>query len=112
MLRTIKVKKGATLKRVILLRNAKTKEPVDLTGQNIYCSVKTYNGSLVANCTVSNLDQMLNKGKALVDFGPTDNWPSGKHVFDFAREVPTDTGVVVVYSKTAQIEAEQGVTDV
>ena len=108
----ISVKRGATLRRMLLWRNAKTRLPLNLTGQMLYGQVRGASGVLVSTIQITPLDQNLNTGKALAAFGDTSNWPLLPLYFDFMREVASDDGVVTVYSKTAYIKVERGITDV
>ncbi len=112
MAAVIAVKRGATLRRMLLWRNAKTQQPVSLSGQTLYGQVRDPSRVLVATIQITALDQTTNAGKAVADFGDTSDWPVGRLVFDFVREVPSDSGVVTVYSKTARIDVERGITNV
>lgn len=112
MAAVIAVKRGATLRRMLLWRNAKTQQPVSLAGQTLYGQVRDPARVLVATIQIAALDQAANTGKAVADFGDTSEWPVGRLFFDFVREVPSDSGVVTVYSKTARIDVERGITDV
>ena len=108
----ITIKRGATLRRILLWRNAATKVPVNLAGQTIYGQVRDATRVFVSTITINQLDQMLNAGKAHADFGNTKLWPVGTVYFDFVREVPHSDGAITVYSKTAAIKVERGITDV
>ncbi len=108
----ISVKRGATLRRALLWRNAKTKMPVDLTGQNLYGQVRDGSRVLVSTIQITALDQVTNTGKAVADFGDTSNWPLRALYFDFVREATEGNSVITVYSKTVEIEVERGITDV
>ena len=108
----ITIKRGSTLRRLLQWRNAKTKMPVNLDGQTIYGQVREASRTLVSAISISPLDQAQNTGKAHADFGDTSDWPVGTVYFDFVREVPSSDGAVTVYSKTAAIKVERGITDV
>lgn len=107
----LSIKKGATLRRVILFRNAKTQVATDLTGQVISCKVRDRLGELVVVVDVTVLDQSLNPGKALFDFGDSAAWPVGNLRFDIRREFTDSTGEVVVISSTAYITVTRSETD-
>lgn len=111
MTAVIAVKQGSTLRRVLLFRNAKTQVATDLTGQLISCKVRDRSRELVAEVDVTVLDQSLNTGKVLFDFGDTSAWPVGNLRFDIRREFTDSTGDVVVISSTAYITVTRSETD-
>ncbi|MFN3562826.1 MAG: hypothetical protein ACK4V8_00090 [Moraxella osloensis] len=105
------IKRGASLIRPALWRNSESKQPINLSGQTIYGQVRdAQTGVLVSNITVTPLNQQSNAGRAVIDFGATQDWPVGVMKFDLLREIDNQDQSHTVYSKTAFITVEEGVT--
>lgn len=105
------IKRGTTMVRPAIWRKSISKLPLNLSGQTIYGQVRdAQTGELVSNITVTPLNQETNTGRAIIDFGATQDWPLGVMKFDLVREVDNQDQTFTVYSKTAFIAVEQGVT--
>lgn len=104
------VKRGETLRKVAIVRDVVTQQPIDLTGQTITCYVRQPNGKLVVMTTVTILDQSVDTGKVLIDFGNTIDWPIQTLNFDVRRVYQDGTFTTVQIDKTQTIKVERSIT--
>ena len=98
------IKRGSTVRWACELKNA-AGQAIDLSDSVITSQLRQQNGVLVAELTVTILDQVDNRGKFLLS-ADTSAWPVDSLQIDVRRVV----GGVVTYSSTGRIDVEAEVT--
>jgi hypothetical protein len=98
------IKRGSTVSWACELKNA-AGQAIDLADSVITSQLRQQNGALVADLTVTLLDQTTNRGKFTLS-ADTSAWPVDSLQIDIRREV----GGVVTYSTTGRIDVEAEVT--
>lgn len=79
--------------------------PINLTGNVITSQLRRTNRELVAELTVTLLDQVTNTGQFILS-GDSSEWPIASLLIDVRREV----GGVVAYTDTGRIDIVEEVT--
>lgn len=108
-MKTFKLKRDDTFAKACCFK-ADNVTPTDLTDVTIKSQVRTSIGLLVAELTVTKMDQIIQPGVFTVRAGDTAAWPIGNLEWDILYQWAAPDGALKTRTETMIIKTDRSVT--